>query len=228
MGRKAKARPDKSRFVAYYRVSTKMQGKSGLGLEAQEKAVTDYLGQNGKELIASFTEIESGRMNQRPELLKALALCRERGATLIVAKIDRLSRDASYLLGLLRDAQVDFYFCDLPSADKFTIGILALVAEREADLISERTKAGLAMAKRRGTKLGNPNASKAAKLAHKAHKQKTAMFDKRTLPVIQQIQKAGIQTLQGVADALNARAVPTSRGGRWFPGTVRSLLLRAA
>lgn len=126
-------------FVAYYRVSTDRQGKSGLGLEAQQKAVEDYLNGGSWRLVASFTEVESGRNNGRPELTKALAACRVHNATLVIAKLDRLSRNARFLLEL-QEAGVRFVAVDMPHADNFTVGVLALVAQKEAEMISQRTR----------------------------------------------------------------------------------------
>ena len=143
------------KFIAYYRVSTARQGQSGLGLEAQRKAVDDYLNGGDWKLVEEFTEVESGKRNDRPKLDAALAACRKHRATLVVAKLDRLSRNAAFLL-LLRDSKVDFKCADMPEADRFTVGILALVAEREAEMTSKRTRDALAAAKARGVKLGNP------------------------------------------------------------------------
>src|ERR671911_796243 len=137
------------KFVAYYRVSTERQGRSGLGLEAQRKAVEDYLNGGRWQLLAEFVEVESGKREDRPKLAEALALCRLHGATLVIAKLDRLSRDAHFLLGLQK-AGVDFVAADMPDANKMTVGIMALVAQHEREMISERTKAALAAAKARG------------------------------------------------------------------------------
>ena len=143
-------------FIAYFRVSTERQGRSGLGLEAQRKAVADFLNGGNWSLVAEFTEVESGKKNERPQLAAALAAARIHGATLVIAKIDRLSRNAHFLLGL-KEGGVDFVAVDLPSANRLTVGIMALVAEQEREAISARTKAALEAAKARGTKLGNPN-----------------------------------------------------------------------
>src|SRR3954447_394199 len=140
------------RFVAYYRVSTQKQGQSGLGLEAQRKAVADYLNGGGWQLVGEFTEVESGKRNDREELAKALAACRRTGAKLVIAKLDRLSRDAAFLLSL-RDAGVEFVAADMPDANRLTVGIMALMAEHEAELVSQRPKAALAAAEARGRRL---------------------------------------------------------------------------
>ena len=141
-------------FVAYYRVSTSKQGKSGLGLEAQQMAVLEYLNGGSWELVEEFTEIESGKRADRKELAAALKACKKQGATLVVAKLDRLARNLGFVVALM-ESGVEFICCDMPQANKFTIQILAAVAENERDNISVRTKAGLAAAKARGVVLGN-------------------------------------------------------------------------
>src|SRR3954466_1761959 len=150
------------KWVAYYRVSTAKQGASGLGLEAQREAVAGYLNGGNWQLAAEFTEVESGRKNDRPELAKGLALCRRIGATLIIAKLDRLARNVAFVSNLM-ESGVEFVAVDFPTANQLTIHILAAVAEHEREMISARTKAALAAAKARGTKLGNPNLTDAAR-----------------------------------------------------------------
>jgi DNA invertase Pin-like site-specific DNA recombinase len=141
------------RFVAYLRVSTQRQGASGLGLETQHKAIVDYLNGGNWTLVEELVEVESGKRADRPELAKAMIACRLYGATLVIAKLDRLSRNAAFLL-TLRDAGTEFVACDLPDANRLTVGVMAMVAEDEAERISARTKAALAAAKARGTQLG--------------------------------------------------------------------------
>src|SRR5712671_2856281 len=141
------------KFVAYYRVSTARQGRSGLGLDAQRQAVADYLNGGTRSLLREFVEVESGKLNTRPELEQALHLCKVTGATLVVAKLDRLSRNAAFLM-TLRDSGVQFVAADLPEANTMTVGVMALVAQHEREAISVRTKAALAAAKARGRKLG--------------------------------------------------------------------------
>lgn len=143
-------------FVAYYRVSTDRQGRSGLGLDAQRRAVSEYLGASGLQPVSEFTEVESGRRADRPELAKALAACRRHGARLVIAKLDRLARNVAFVSGLM-EADVDFVACDMPHANRLTIHILAAVAEHEREMISARTKAALAAARARGTLLGFAN-----------------------------------------------------------------------
>src|SRR5438477_9819527 len=152
--RKATSAPSGPAFVSYLRVSTAKQGASGLGLEAQLEAINRYLA--GRRLLGSYTEVESGKKNDRPEMAKALAHCRATGAALAIAKLDRLSRNASFLMGL-RDSGVDIAICDMPQADRMMVGVMALFAEKEREMISERTRSALAAAKARGTRLGNPN-----------------------------------------------------------------------
>src|ERR1700758_2500388 len=141
------------RFVAYYRVSTARQGRSGLGLEAQQRAVADYLNGGSWKLVGAFTEVESGKRDDRPVLAEALAACRVHRATLVIAKLDRLARDAHFLLGLQK-AGVKFRAADMPEANEMVVGIMAVVAQAERKMISERTKAALAAAMARGQKLG--------------------------------------------------------------------------
>jgi DNA invertase Pin-like site-specific DNA recombinase len=212
--------------IAYYRVSTTAQGVSGLGLEAQCKAVRDF---NGGVLIEEYTEVESGKKNDRPQLEAALAACRKHKATLLVAKLDRLSRNASFLLKL-RDSKVDFKAVDMPEADRFTVGIMALVAEREAEMTSKRTREALAAAKARGVKLGNPNQQsreEAGRLGRDVVMAQADMFAENVVPIIESIRTSGIKTLQGIADSLNARGIQTCRGGDWHPMTVRNILNRS-
>ena len=144
------------KYVAYYRVSTAKQGRSGLGLEAQENTTTSYLDSVKGELVEGYTDIESGSKDNRPELQKALRKCRLTGATLLIAKLDRLSRNRRFLMDL-QDSSINFVCCDMPEANNFTVGLLACLADYERELISERTKAALKAAKARGVVLGNPN-----------------------------------------------------------------------
>src|SRR5665213_3319232 len=153
--------PRPRNFVTYLRVSTARQGRSGLGLDAQRAAVADFLTARGGLEVASYREVESGKVNDRPQLEAALKRCRQTRATLLVAKLDRLSRNAAFLLAL-RDAGVRFICADLPDANELTIGVLAAVAQHEREAISARTKAALQAAKRRGVRLGNPQLAKVA------------------------------------------------------------------
>jgi DNA invertase Pin-like site-specific DNA recombinase len=213
-------------FVGYFRVSTDRQGVSGLGLDAQRESVVRFVNTSGV-LVSEFTEVESGSRNDRPQLLAALRECRRRKATLVISRLDRLARNAAFLLQL-RDSNVDFIAADMPHADRFTVGILALVAERERDLISARTKEALAAAKRRGVKLGAPDPRRAAAIGHDAIHSAVAAFDGNVLPVVAEIRRAGVNTLRGIAGALNARGLKTRRSGEWSAEAVRLMLARAA
>ncbi|MEQ8440553.1 MAG: recombinase family protein [Alphaproteobacteria bacterium] len=219
------------RYVAYYRVSTKRQGRSGLGLDAQEKAVADHIAGDGGEVVASFTEVETGKRADRPQLEAAMAECHVRHATLLVAKLDRLARNAHFLLGL-KEAGIEFICCDMPSANRMTVGIMAVVAEEEAKVISDRTKAALAAAKARGVRLGSPGNLTAAGQAKGAQRgslalQKDAdLYAERMRPTLDALKADGITGNRPLARALNERGYPTRRGGTWTPTQVSRLLDR--
>jgi DNA invertase Pin-like site-specific DNA recombinase len=216
------------KWVSYLRVSTDRQGASGLGLEAQRKAVTDYLNGGRWQLAAEFVEVESGkRSNNRPQLAAALAACKKQKAKLVIAKLDRLARNVHFISGLM-EAGVEFVACDMPHANKLTIHILAAVAEHEREAISARTKAALAAIKARGRKLGGPKQALAAKLGATANREAADRFAANTLPIVRQIQASGVTTLRGIAAALAARGVPTARGGDWTPVQVSNLMRRAS
>jgi len=211
---------NKGKYVAYYRVSTAQQGVSGLGLAAQKKAVLDYLNGGKWDLIAEHTEIESGKKNNRPELQTALDLCKAEGATLVIAKLDRLARNVYFISGLMQSG-VEFIAADMPKANKFQVHLMAAFAEYEREQISERTKAGLAQAKARGVKLGTHGAKLAA--ANKAAAKDRA---EALRPVIQEIRKEEITTVRGICEELNRRNIPAARGGVWYvPSTHRMLKL---
>lgn len=216
----------KGRFIAYYRVSTDKQGQSGLGLEAQRTAVLDYLNGGNWTVLAEFTEIESGKHSDRPELAKALAQCRLTGAVLVIAKLDRLSRDAHFLLGLQK-AEVEFVCADMPDANRLTIGVLAVVAQHEREQISARTKAALAAAKARGVRLGGwkggPKVDPA--IGRQALVAASDAFAARVAPSARELRDAGM-SLRQVAAELTARGVQTMRGGAWTAMAVRNVLMR--
>lgn len=225
-------------FVAYYRVSTQAQGRSGLGLEAQREAVARQVASERGEVVGEFTEVESGKRNDRPELAKALAACRARGAVLIIAKLDRLARNARFLLSVVEGAgEAGVMFCDLPQlpagpVGKFMVTMLAAVAELEAGMISQRTKAALEAAKARGVKLGNPELragdAKAAKRASKVASANAKARAREVLPYVRAAQKAGATSLPQIAAALEARGVRTARGNtRWAPSQVARILAAA-
>lgn len=215
------------RFVAYYRVSTDRQGRSGLGLEAQQKAVRDYLNGGAWEVVGEFIEVESGKHADRPELARALEACRKHKAKLVIAKLDRLSRNLAFVATLM-DAGVEFVAVDNPHANKLTIHILAAVAEHEREAISERTKAALAAAKARGRRLGTPDPKGAVKRMHAALEAKTARFAANVGPIIREVQASGHTSHNAIAGQLNARKIATARGGRWTHVQVRLILDRAA
>jgi DNA invertase Pin-like site-specific DNA recombinase len=220
------------KFVGYIRVSTEKQGKSGLGIEAQRKAIADYLNAGKWELIAEFMEVESGKHNDRQELHKAFKHCQMTGATLVIAKLDRLSRD-SHFIGSVMKSGIEFIACDMPAANKFTIHILAAVAEHEREMISQRTKAALQAAKARGKALGNPDnlnketAANGRVLGVKARKAKADEFSSSITPIIQELAGQGM-SLNSIARELNSRNILTARGksGAWTPTAVRNALGR--
>ncbi len=220
--------PSKARrFVAYYRVSTERQGTSGLGLEAQQKAVRDYLNGGAWELVAEHVEIESGKNADRPELAKALDACRRHKAKLVIAKLDRLSRNLAFIATLM-EAGVEFLAVDNPHANKLTVHILAAVAQHEREMISERTKAALQAAKDRGVRLGNPNLSKAAAIGRAKLQNTARQFALNVLPVIRELQAAGATSHNAIAMKLNARNVPTARGRKWTHVQVGAMIERAS
>lgn len=211
-------------FVGYFRVSTDRQGRSGLGLDAQREAVTRFISGRG-ELLAEYTEIESGKKNDRPALSDALALCRQQKATLLIARLDRLARSVAFISNLM-DSGVDFVAVDMPEANRLTLHILAAVAEHEREAISIRTKAALQAAKARGVKLGNPNAAQAAPLAHKAIQQQADQFAETLAPLIKKMRCEGM-SLAAVAEELNSRNIQTARGRKWYPTTVQNIISRS-
>ncbi len=226
------------RLIVYLRVSTKSQGQSGLGIEAQRAAVEDYSRQHGAKLEGEYIEVESGKRNDRPELAKAVAHAKRTKSTLVVAKLDRLSRNAAFLLNL-RDSGLPLVFCDMPGANELTVGIMAVVAEEERKLISKRTKDALQAAKNRGVKLGSARPGhwkgrekhrkagavaggkaagkshrKRGKAAGKSHR-KTALESYTDLvPIISRMRSKGC-SYQKVADKLNGMGHTTRRGKPW-------------
>ena len=220
------------RVVAYFRVSTEAQGRSGLGLQAQQDAVSSLCQQRGWEIIAEFTEVESGKRNDRPQLNAALKRAKVTGARLVIAKLDRLSRNVAFLAAL-QESGAKFTAADMPEADEFTVHILAAVAQRERKLISERTKAALAAAKMRGVKLGNPNgaepirrAGKGTSAALEAVRRKAAERALEYAEIVADVQASGAASLPAIAKELNERGILTARGGKWHPSSVRNLLGR--
>lgn len=219
-------------YVAYFRVSTARQGRSGLGLDAQRDAVLAYLNGGNWHLKADYTEVESGGNDARPQLAKALAACRIYGATLIVAKLDRLSRDARFLMNLKAQG-VRFVIADMPEANELTVDLFSILAQHERRVISERTKAALAAAKKRGTQLGGhverigPAAARRGRAAAAKVRSERAnawLDDRRSM--VADLIAAGEASPTQLARALNQREIPTPRGGKWSDVQARRLLER--
>lgn len=233
------------RFVAYYRVSTAKQGASGLGLDAQRRAVRDFLNGGSWELVGEFEEVESGKRADRPALAKAMELCELTGARLLIAKLDRLSRNLHFLTGL-KERGVDFVACDMPTANRVTVHIMASLAQEEREVISARTKAALSEVKakladlkpgetyvarrsqRKITRLGNPKGLSVSRrdLGTKAQMEKADAFAAKVLPTIRELRLSEGLSLAGVAARLNAMRVQTSRRGPWTPMAVKRVLDR--
>jgi DNA invertase Pin-like site-specific DNA recombinase len=216
-------------YVTYLRVSTDRQGKSGLGLEAQRKAVADHVAGKG-EIAAEYVEIESGKKNDRPQLARALAEAKRIGAVLLIAKLDRLARNVAFIANLL-EAGVEIAAADMPEANRFLLHVMAAVAEHEAQAISDRTRAALAAAKARGVALGWSMPGRAAEQRHAARKgaernaRKADQHAANVLPVICQVAACGA-SLRQIAGELNTRGIKTARGGLWYAATVRNVMAR--
>lgn len=226
------------KMVAYYRVSTARQGRSGLGLEAQREAAQGYLRSHGARLLAEYTEIETGKRNDRPELQRAIRRAKVSGARLLIAKLDRLSRNAAFLLQL-RDAGVRFVAADLPNADETVVGIMAVIAQRERELIAQRTREALAVARKRlakdGRALGNPNGAEALRRAAKGNKAAVARIVENAgaraeafRDAFDDVDPAGSLSLRALAEELNRREIEAPRGGVWHPATVARVKARLA
>jgi DNA invertase Pin-like site-specific DNA recombinase len=207
-------------FVAYFRVSTERQGASGLGLDAQHEAVARHVAAADGKIVGEFQEIESGKRNDRPQIAAALAMCRARRATLVIAKLDRLARNVAFISRLM-ESGVDFVACDNPHATRLTIHILAAVAEHERDMISQRTKAALAAAKARGVKLGNPRLEEARSKALARRRQRAPAVDLVSIASGLAAQGLGMRE---IARRLNRLGLLTARGKPWYGATVGKLL----
>jgi DNA invertase Pin-like site-specific DNA recombinase len=232
--------PVTKRLIAYLRVSTKRQGQSGLGIEAQRRAVEEYARQTGGTIEAEYVEIETGKRKDRPELAMAVAHAKRTRATLLVAKLDRLARNAAFLL-TLRDTGVPLAFCDMPGANELTVGIMAVVAEEEAKMISRRTKEALRSAKERGAKLGSARpghwdglehrrlagAHAAGKAAAESHRKAADESYADLLPMIRKLHSRG-KSLQLISDELNGAGHSTRRGKPWNRMQVSRVLSRFA
>jgi len=227
----------KGKFVSYLRVSTDKQGRSGLGLEAQRAAVDSYLNGGRWTLVAEYVETESGRRTDRRQLAKALAHAKAIGATVVFAKLDRLTRNVDLLRSLVT-SDVDLVFCDLPhvpvgAMGRFLLTQMASVAELEAGLISERTKAALAAAKARGVKLGNPNGARALRGKQTGNKEAVASVKANAehraanlKGIVDDLRSQGVKGLRTIAAEMNARGILTPRGRAWHPTSVARLLAR--
>jgi DNA invertase Pin-like site-specific DNA recombinase len=220
-------KPLQRRYVTYYRVSTERQGRSGLGLDAQKTAVADFLRATDGTVGAEFVEVQSGKDNDRPQLTAALKHCKLTRSTLLIAKLDRLSRSASFLLSL-RDAGVRFVACDMPDMNETVVGIMAVIAQAERKAISDRTKAALAAAKARGVRLGNPalqaGTQATARAASRAAAQSAQARAEELRDIVTDARSKGCATLQSIADHMNSFTFQTPRGGRWYPASVARLL----
>jgi DNA invertase Pin-like site-specific DNA recombinase len=218
-------------IVAYVRVSTNQQGRSGLGVEAQREALSRFAQSEGLDLAAEFVEVETGKgsdaLDRRPQLAAALARARALRCPVAVSKLDRLSRDVHFISGLMTH-RVPFVVADLgPDVDPFVLHLFAALAEKERALISGRTKSALAAAKAKGVKLGNPRIEAARSRAVASLQAEADRAASNVLPIIAEIRRSGATTLRALAEALNARGVPTQRGGRWHAMSVRNVLARS-
>lgn len=228
----SRSAPDSARpIVSYLRVSTGRQGRSGLGLEAQRETNARFAGLEGFEIVAEHVEIETGKgsdaLERRPQLRAALDVARKKRCPVLVAKLDRLSRNVHFISGLMNH-RVPFIVADLGAdADPFMLHIYAALAEKERRLISERTRSALAAKKAAGSKLGNrTNLPEARKMARAAISASADEFAESVRPAIESIRAAGITTLKEIADSLNARGIPSARGGIWHASSLRNLDLR--
>jgi DNA invertase Pin-like site-specific DNA recombinase len=219
-------------LVAYYRVSTASQGRSGLGLDAQRAAVARFAVAEGFKVVSEFTEIETGKgadaLDRRPQLAASLAAARRNGKAcpVVVAKLDRLSRDVHFISGLMAQ-RVPFISAELgPDVEPFLLHLYAALAEKERAQISKRTKEALAAAKTRGQKLGNPRLDAARAVANAAAKAGADAHAAAVMPAIREAQAGGAKTLRAIAAALNGRGIATARGGKWEATTVRNILRR--
>lgn len=211
-------------YVLYLRVSSQEQGKSGLGLEAQERDIQLFLSnyaENPYEVLGKFVEVHSGKDNDRPQLLAAIQLAKKEKGTLVVATLSRLSRKVSFTASLMEDRDLDLKVAQMPYADKFQLHIYAALAEQERDFCSRRTKAALAAAKERGTKLGAPKQH--LDLLAKARTEKAFREAQKVSGVILPLRKQGT-SLRGICEVLNASGMKTSRGTAFHPSLVSRML----
>jgi len=219
-------------LISYVRVSSSRQGRSGLGLEAQRENIARFAEAEGCQVVAEFVEVESGKgsdaLDRRPQLAAALHEARKRKGTVVVAKLDRLSRDVHFISGLMAQ-RVPFLVTELgPDVDPFILHLYAALGEKERKLIAERTKAALAIRKAQGVRLGNPHLEDARAASKIALLTEANRHASNVMPIIREIQRAGATTFRQIAEALNARGIHTARGGSWHPGTVRNIMQRDA
>jgi DNA invertase Pin-like site-specific DNA recombinase len=219
--------------ISYLRVSTDKQGKSGLGIEAQREAVARFIAAEACEVLGEYVEVETGKgadaLDRRPQLAAALAAARKTKAAVVVAKLDRLSRDVHFISGLMAQ-RVPFIVAELGAdADPFMLHVYAALAEKERAMISDRTRAALAQKKAQGVVLGNrTNLAAASTKGADANRAAADAFAANVVPVVQQIEASGVKGHRAIAAALNARGVRTARGGEWHATTVRNLMGRKA
>jgi DNA invertase Pin-like site-specific DNA recombinase len=218
-------------LITYIRVSTSRQGRSGLGIEAQRQVLAMFAQTEGFDVTREFVEVETGKgsdaLDRRPQLKAALAAARKHKCNVAVAKLDRLSRDVHFISGLMAH-KVPFLVAELGSdVDPFVLHLFAAIAQKELSFISTRTKQALAAAKARGATLGNPRLHVARKTAVAVVRAEADRYAANVLPIIREAQKAGATTLREIAEALNARGIPTARGGQWHAKSVSNILERA-
>lgn len=209
------------RAVTYYRVSTTKQGELGLGMEAQRKAVEDFAAEQGYYVELDFVEVESGRSNKRPMLQEALTQCKKLRATLLIAKLDRLSRSVAFISALM-ESRVEFKVVDNPYADKLLLHFLSIVAEHERDRIAQRTKEALQIAKARGTLLGTHGRD----VLSKQNRAKALEFARSMKPVLEKLNKRGITSMRKIAAELNRKKIPSATGKTWYATTVNNVIKR--
>jgi DNA invertase Pin-like site-specific DNA recombinase len=210
-------------FINYFRCSTQLQGLNGLGMAAQKNSVESFVKQQNGTIIAEFAEIESGAKNDRPQLMAALSLAKKTKATLLVARLDRLSRDSAFLITLQR-SEVSFVCVDMPQCDSFSIALYAILAQKERETIALRVKVALEAAKRRGVKLGTKDPVRQVRLMNEGSRRAKQEFREKMIPIVQEIRATGVRTLQGVADCLNRKGLRTRTGKSFVPGTISNLL----
>ena len=220
------------KVIAYYRVSTEGQGRSGLGLDAQRQAVTALCQSRGWHIMADYTEVESGKSADRKQLIAALHHAKVTGGTLVIAKLDRLSRNAAFIAAL-QDSGAKFIAADMPEANELTVHIMAAVAQAERQAISKRTREALAAAKMRGVKLGNPNGAAAIRRAARGNSAAVKVISHNAVsfaldlaPIIEQLREEGITSLPQLARKLNEGGFATARGGKWHPSNVKNVCQR--